>query len=265
MPRRYRIESEGDLSPKEVADARQLIKKVLTHPKGWKKYDVRFVDMTDSNDQDPEIIRVHFWSNDRMKTAYPSLDGLSAYDMGVNAIYFNIDNWNKGGVDPFPSDDPILSYRTYVINHEFGHSIGLDHCRPKNRAGLPGSIMMQMTKGLKHIAPCTLNEWPLDPVNDNFDEFKDGKRLPSFFKVPKLSGGAITGFSFTTQSKSGVTSNTNKYFYNSTYIFLLMIIFALMFIITLIRRASFAFTRNGSIDPLPTHHIDYGRRSLLLT
>lgn len=193
MPRRYRIETEGDMSETELNDARHFINRVLTDPKGWNMYDVRFVDMTDTKDTNPDIIKVYFVSNDTMRKIYPSLDGLSAYDLESNVIYFNISNWDNGGKDPFPpnedGDDALTRYRTYVINHEFGHSIGLDHVRPKNRKGLPGSIMMQMTKGLNHIAPCTLNEWPLDPDEDNFDEFKDGKRLD--LVVPKLSGGGV--------------------------------------------------------------------------
>ena len=191
MPRRYRIETEGDMSETELNDARHFINRVLTDPKGWNMYDVRFVDMTDTKDTNPDIIKVYFISNDTMRKIYPSLDGLSAYDLDKNVIWFNISNWENGGKDPFPPNedgDSITRYRTYVINHEFGHSIGLDHIRPKNRDGLPGSIMMQMTKGLDHIKPSTLNEWPLDPTKDNFDEFENGKRLD--LEVPKLSGGS---------------------------------------------------------------------------
>ena len=176
MIRRYRISTRGDLSQSELSEAQEIIKNVLNDPRGWKQYGYSFEDLTDNpTATGKDILTVYFYTNKNMIKKYPDLAGLSAYDISYNKIYFNIDNWNNGGVDPFSGNDPIDRYRTYVINHEFGHSLGLDHIRPKNRKGKKGSIMMQMTKGLEHIAPCTLNEYPLPP--EDFDEFKEGKHL----------------------------------------------------------------------------------------
>jgi hypothetical protein len=41
----------------------------------------------------------------------------------------------------------VEDYRTYVINHEFGHVLGKDHLRCK--AGEQCPVMYQMTRGLK--------------------------------------------------------------------------------------------------------------------
>lgn len=188
MKRRYRILDTGELSKSQLAEARHIVHQILTdNDRGWLgRYGVVFEE-TSKEDLDPNIINVRFISNDNMRQKFPGLDGLSAYDISANNIYFNIDNWTKGGKDPFPigskGESPLMRYRTYVINHEFGHALGLDHVKPTNRNGLPGSIMMQMTKGKNHIAPCTLNEWPLKKAD--FNEYNLGKIIPSMMELSR--------------------------------------------------------------------------------
>lgn len=181
MHRRYCVLPSEDLNDEDTLyQYRKIIHKVLNDHRGWRKYGVIFEDVTDNYKYDPKVIEVRFYDNENMKKF--GLKGLSAYDIGANNIYFNIQNWNKGGKDQFTKTEehkPIDRYRIYVINHEFGHSLGLDHIRPKNRDGMRGSIMMQMTKGNKHIHPCTLNEWPLD--KEDFDELNQGRTYKTIF------------------------------------------------------------------------------------
>lgn len=182
MLRRYCVLPSEDLKDEDTLyKYRKIIHKVLNDHRGWRKYRVRFQDVTDNYNYDPKVIEVRFYDNNNMGKKF-KLGGLSAYDIGANNIYFNIQNWNNGGKDPFSETkehDSIDRYRIYVINHEFGHSLGLDHIKPKNRDGMRGSIMMQMTKGNKHIHPCTLNEWPLD--KEDFDELNQGRTYKTIF------------------------------------------------------------------------------------
>lgn len=81
--------------------------------------------------------------------------------------YFNIKNW-------FHVPEPLITlrhsytlkeYRTYLINHEFGHAVGsLDH--PKAYKIGPAPIMHQHTAGL--LKGQTKNVWPLPSEKLNF-------------------------------------------------------------------------------------------------
>ena len=228
MKRRYRILASEDMNDSRLIKCRNMIYNVLNDPRGWKKYNISFEDCTDIKDNSSDIIKVRFYSNNMMKKKY-NMDKLSAYDILENAIYFNIDNWDNGGKDAFDSidnHDPLTRYRIYVINHEFGHSLGLDHVKPKNRDGKRGSIMMQMTKGKKHIAPCTLNEWPLE--QDDFHEFDQGIKMPTRFSN-KIIGGA------------NVLQN------KCSPIILLIILVILVIVIIFIKCCKNSYISNGSL------------------
>jgi hypothetical protein len=81
---------------------------------------------------------------------------------------------------------PIDRYRTYVICHEVGHSLGLQHSKCPG-PGQKGSVMQQMSKGPEHISPCIENEWPL-PV-ESFDEMQNLGLFDIIFqKQASLSG-----------------------------------------------------------------------------
>jgi hypothetical protein len=60
--------------------------------------------------------------------------------------------WEVGAAG-FPD---VESYRTYLINHEFGHALGYGHLGCP-AAGSLAPVMMQQSKGL---AGCTANGWP---------------------------------------------------------------------------------------------------------
>jgi hypothetical protein len=83
---------------------------------------------------------------------------------------------------------PIQQYRKYVINHEVGHWLGLDHtecpidqCRAMGLVECPASIMQQMTRGPKHIWPCIEQPNPLDPI------FKIDNPMTSDYRFVKMS------------------------------------------------------------------------------
>lgn len=60
-------------------------------------------------------------------------------------IYIDEENWYYGVIE---SKLTPLEYKTYVINHEFGHGLGYDHqkCPAGNSKVCP--VMYQMTRGI---------------------------------------------------------------------------------------------------------------------
>jgi len=86
----------------------------------------------------------------------PSFYGLSVADTTKRPykIYFDSRNWDK---PPKPSKyETVNGYRTYVINHEFGHILGHGHekCLGPNYLA---PVMLQQTLGQKG---CLKNPWP---------------------------------------------------------------------------------------------------------
>ena len=70
-----------------------------------------------------------------------------------NRVVLNAKRW-VFGAETYGND--IVNYRRYLINHEFGHTLGYQHtdCTGK---GKTADIMIQQTKGL---GGCTANPWP---------------------------------------------------------------------------------------------------------
>ncbi|MFP5283784.1 MAG: DUF3152 domain-containing protein [Actinomycetes bacterium] len=69
-----------------------------------------------------------------------------------NRVVLNAKRWIRGA-DTHGRD--LVGYRTYLVNHEFGHYLGYGHVgcpAPGRRA----PVMMQQTKGLKG---CRANRW----------------------------------------------------------------------------------------------------------
>lgn len=64
----------------------------------------------------------------------------------------NLTRWQEGASD-FGS---LHVYRRYLINHEFGHGLGLGH-ESCQTTSTPAPVMMQQTKGTEQ---CTANGWP---------------------------------------------------------------------------------------------------------
>jgi len=143
------------------------IRDTLNDPRGWRQYGYTFeeVPVNTPNTPDELILNIRLSNRERVKKQC-STGTLSCYNPSHHSIEILYDNWMTG----FKSKLPIDRYRTYVICHEVGHSLGLQHSKCPG-PGQKGSIMQQMSRGPEHISPCIENEWPL-PV-ETFDEMQN--------------------------------------------------------------------------------------------
>lgn len=149
------------------------VARVLNDRRGWKKYGYSFEDLTGEVSRADILIRLatvaetnrRCYSKPKQGDADKS-SGLSCWDPNRREITINEQNWVTGAASGLPPD----RYHNYVISHEVGHALGLDHmkcpideCRRRGISPCPASVMQQMTLGGVAISPCVANDWPLDP------------------------------------------------------------------------------------------------------
>lgn len=125
-------------------DKKHMVLAVLNHKDSWG------IPVKEST-SDCDFI-VTFASDSLLRHKFPTAGGLSITYSEPGAppiIYFNEHNWNNP-----VKGHTLESYRTYVINHEFGHVLGRGHSPA--RPG-PCKVMYQQTKGLEVCSACP---WP---------------------------------------------------------------------------------------------------------
>jgi len=147
---RYTVEVEPatGLDLDAVADE---ISRALTDPRSWVR--TRTLERVD----DPTLARI------RLLVATPDTVDRLCGQVGLrtNGIFscwngrfaaLNAWRWEVGA----RGFDDISVYRTYLINHEFGHGLGYGHIGCPSPGG-PAPVMMQQSKALDGCAP---NGWP---------------------------------------------------------------------------------------------------------
>jgi len=160
---------------------------VLADQRGWKKYGYMFEEKTfngeafnETNERDTLVIRLETSENASKLCGF---SGFSCQRQRPNDIVIHLGNWMGGS----RSRLPLERYRNYVINHEVGHFLGLEHqkcpideCKKRGMFVCPGSVMQQMTRGPSAIAPCSENDWPLDP-DWQIDDPRSGRSTFNLF------------------------------------------------------------------------------------
>lgn len=146
---RYRVGFRG-IAGHDRANFREIVEEALTDPRGWSLGGaVRF----DAGRSDPDI---HIWlaSPSEVAAAHPTCDELFSCRVEAD-VYINVERWRHGATGKWQL--PLDDYRRYVVNHEVGHWLGLQHrgC-PARDADAP--VMLQQTIDLQG---CRARVWPL--------------------------------------------------------------------------------------------------------
>lgn len=156
---RVGIEVEGGL-PVEATDFAAAVAATLSDERGWQgpgvKDRVRFVevppaDLAKGAAVDVRIALASPETTDRLCAPLQTRGQVSCHNGGRAVI--NLRRWQLGA-EAYGAD--LDGYRTYVVNHEVGHSLGHGHAYC-SRPGEVAPVMMQQTYGLKG---CTAWPWP---------------------------------------------------------------------------------------------------------
>lgn len=151
---RYTVEAENGVGV-PTAEFAAHVRAVLTSPRGWEVRDgVHFVNVAQGNrgDAAPVDVRIILASPDLVDRACAPLQTngrLSCHARGK--VMINAWRWVHGAVT---YEGDLAGYRTYLVGHEVGHSLGHGHA-PCPGKGKAAPLMLQQTL---HLRGC--HRWP---------------------------------------------------------------------------------------------------------
>jgi hypothetical protein len=148
--RRFLAEVEGGLRIAPRAFARR-VQATLFDRRSWARSGGFALRRVDSGPIDFRVALASPRLTDRLCLPLQT-NGIFSCAAGSRAVLNSL-RWTRGA-DAYARLGP---YRTYMVNHEVGHTFGHGHVSCP-AGGEPAPVMMQQTKG---VAPCGPNPWPL--------------------------------------------------------------------------------------------------------
>ncbi|HSF86378.1 MAG TPA: DUF3152 domain-containing protein [Acidimicrobiia bacterium] len=124
---------------------------ILNHPTGWNQSGFTFVADPSSNLQ---VILAEGPRVDALCLPLETYGTVNCQNGPIVAL--NADRWRLGGDD---WDSTLDAYRTYLINHEVGHLVGLRH--PIERCPTVDKISAAMEPQTNNLNGCRGNGIPL--------------------------------------------------------------------------------------------------------
>ncbi|MEO1273118.1 MAG: DUF3152 domain-containing protein, partial [Myxococcota bacterium] len=141
---RYRVMVEEGLE-KEATELAVTVDTVLNHADGWRQAGYTFEHVSD--DEDITVLLAHPDTIDRL--CLPMKTGGVLSCAAKRRAHLNHWRWTDGAET---WGDDVKGYRSYLINHEVGHLLGMRHMKcPK--PGAPAPVMLPQTKYLARCAP----------------------------------------------------------------------------------------------------------------
>ncbi|HHU38616.1 MAG TPA: DUF3152 domain-containing protein [Propionibacterium sp.] len=148
VPYRVQVEDTTELDADEVA---REVQATFDDERGWAGYGKRSFRLV--TDAEAAELTVYVASPDTTDQLCEPLDTGGLWNCRVGAyVALNSDRWKY----MTPTYDDLGTYRSYLVNHEVGHFLGLGHvgCPAE---GAPAPVMMQQSIDL---AGCEPNAWP---------------------------------------------------------------------------------------------------------
>ena len=144
---RYRVEVRAN----GVASFRDVVDATLHDRRGWQR--AGFL-LTEDDDARYLVVIAEPAEVDRLCRPYDTYGKYSCQNGPVVAI--NADRWRYA--TPEWTGD-LATYRQMLVNHEFGHLLGMHHPKPQcPRRGTMAEVMAQQSTELNGCLP---NPWPL--------------------------------------------------------------------------------------------------------
>jgi hypothetical protein len=154
-PVRVALELEGGLGLDE-AETASTVAGILVDDRGWQtERDVRFVFVSAEQARRGEYdTRIGIASRSTTTDLCAPLDTEGYTSCYNGRVVINLDRWMLG-IDAY--DGHLDEYRTYVVDHEVGHALGLGHA-PCPAEGAPAPVMVPQTL---HLWGCAPNPYPV--------------------------------------------------------------------------------------------------------
>ncbi|WP_412541625.1 DUF3152 domain-containing protein [Longispora sp. K20-0274] len=148
---RFQVVVENGIGNLEPATVAGVVEAVLGDRRGWTAEGAWSFQRVGEG-QVPDFTVYVATPDTRDDLCGMGVDGYTSCRNGDNVV-LNVARWAEG-VPGYGA--PLAQYREYMINHEVGHRLGLDHELCPG-AGRPAPVMQQQTLGLQGCLP---NSWP---------------------------------------------------------------------------------------------------------